>query len=148
MAPHTKRRRITAARRERMADALRLREHGKTYREISAILDVSVKVAYEDVQDALAEITREPAEAVLQIELTRLDEVYERMRDVMVQTSDTKAAEVVLKTLDRRAKYLGLDKQDTTANATGRALTGIEKLLEISPDPDPGAFHVKQENQT
>jgi len=129
-----------------MADALALRLEGKTYRTIGAALGVTVKQAYDDVQDALSEITREPAEAVLQMELERLDEVYEHMRRVMVREGDTKAAEVVLKSLDRRAKYLGLDKQDTTANATGRALTGIEKLLEISPGPD--TFHVKQEDQT
>lgn len=75
----TRRRKITEARRHRMAEALKLRKQGLTYAAISDRLGVTDVQAYRDVQDALLEITKEPAEAVRQLELERSEEQHLRL---------------------------------------------------------------------
>lgn len=112
---------ITKARRERMAKALNLRQRGLSYHEIGKALRVSHSTAYDDVQDALREITREPAEAVLSIELSRLDAILTPMVDAAI-SGDQGAADRVLRIMDRRAKYLGLDmaaRSDQVADVLG-----------------------------
>lgn len=64
----------TPQRRQRMRTALKLREAGTSYAAIGEQLGVATKTAWEDVQDALKEITREPAEQLLTLELARIDE--------------------------------------------------------------------------
>lgn len=104
-------RRISKARRERMADALKLREGGATYHQIADQLGISYAQAYADVQDALKEITREAAEDVLEIELMRLDNLF-RMAYVKARKGNLKAIDTALKVMDRRARLLGLDKPE------------------------------------
>lgn len=109
-------RRISKARRERMADALKLREGGATYHQIADQLGISYAQAYADVQDALKEITREAAEDVLEIELMRLDNLF-RMAYVKARKGNLKAIDTALKVMDRRARLLGLDKPEGTNGA-------------------------------
>lgn len=72
-------RRFSEERRKRMADALKLRKQGLGYDKISEQLDISLAQAYRDVQDALAEITKEPAQEVRKIELDRSEEQHLRL---------------------------------------------------------------------
>lgn len=59
-----------------MAEALKLRKQGLTYAAIGERLGVKESQAHRDVQDALLEITKEPAEDVRQIELQRSEEQH------------------------------------------------------------------------
>lgn len=78
--PNNRRKRVyTAARRERMAKALEYRKQGRSYPQIAETLGVSVTQAHRDVTDALREVTREPAEDVLKIELARSEEQHMRL---------------------------------------------------------------------
>lgn len=100
--------RYTKERRERMAKALQLREQGGTYEQIGRVLGISLSRAYQDIEEALKEITREPAEHVLKVELRRLDRLWQ----VAYQESlkgDMKAMDRAIKIMERRARYLGLD---------------------------------------
>lgn len=115
---------ITKARRERMAKALNLRQRGLSYQEIGRTLRVSHSTAYDDVQDALREITREPAEAVLTIELSRLDAILTPMINKAME-GDAFATDRVLRIMERRARYLGLDKGDYSEQ-----VAGVSSLLE------------------
>lgn len=99
---------ISVARRERMAKVLELRKSGANFAQIGDRLNVSKTQAYKDFRDALKDVTQEPALDVLKIELERLDAMLLGLwRDA--RTGDTKAIGTVLKIMDRRAKYLGLD---------------------------------------
>ncbi|MDY5785874.1 hypothetical protein [Corynebacterium sp.] len=74
-----RRRKYTEERRHRMAEALKLRKQGLAYAAIGERLDVSMQQAYKDVQDALLEITKEPAQDVRAIELERSEEQHLRL---------------------------------------------------------------------
>jgi putative sterol carrier protein len=102
-------RKITITRRERMAKVLELRKGGANFAQIADKLSISKTQAYKDFRDALKDLTQEPALDVLKIELERLDAMLLGLwRDA--RTGDVKAIGSVLKIMDRRAKYLGLDE--------------------------------------
>lgn len=114
--PGRPRRGMSKARRERAAKALDLREGGATYEQIGKALGISTKRAYDDVQDCLKEITREPSEAVLEMELRRLDSLW-RTAYVQAKGGNLKAIHGALQIMDRRIKLQGLDKPEGTNGA-------------------------------
>lgn len=148
---------MTEERRHRAARALELRRDFVPYREIAAQLGVSLRTAYDDVQKALEEITREPAEDVLKMELERLGSMHLRLTSEIARVTrhlkqggeiDLKAVDQVRKLIDsqvrvseRRAKLLGLDviKHDVSDDLMSALTTGFE-LLDDTPleelDPD------------
>lgn len=107
---------MTKARRERAAEALNLREGGATYEQIGKALGISTKRAYDDVQDCLKEITREPSEAVLDMELRRLDSLW-RTAYIQAKGGDLKAINAALQVMDRRIRLQGLDKPEGSNGA-------------------------------
>lgn len=117
-------RKPTAARRERMAEALKLRQAGANYRTIGERLGISHTQAANDVADALREVTREAAEDVRDLELARLDDLF-LIAYTKAKTSDMRAVDTALKVMERRAKYLGLDTVDR-----GDDITAVHTLLE------------------
>jgi hypothetical protein len=64
--------------------------------------------AYQAVIGALRETLREPAEQVRTLELERLDAMLEAVWRAAL-SGDLKAIDAVLKLMDRRSRYLGLD---------------------------------------
>ncbi|WP_280244948.1 MULTISPECIES: helix-turn-helix domain-containing protein [Nocardia] len=96
------------AKRERMARALKLRKSGATYRQIGEQLGVSISTAHEYVRDALAEVTKEPAETVLALELERLDGMLLGIAK-QANSGDLKAIDRALRIMVRRDRLTGLD---------------------------------------
>lgn len=72
---------VLAAKAERVAEALKLAQQGKTYRQIGAALDVSVSTAHAYVKDALAAITKPAAEEMRSVEDMRLEMLWEQLVD-------------------------------------------------------------------
>lgn len=108
MANSSKRDTRTADHKEQVRKALELRKAGATYDQIAASLGLADRSgAYRMVQGAIKEITREPAEDVLTLELERLDALM--VAHWAKAKTDIKSAHVVLQILDRRARYMGLD---------------------------------------
>lgn len=127
----------TKARRERMARALRLRESGASYEQIAKTIEVSRRQAWLDVQDALKEITREPAETVLTLELARLDDLFlSVMTRIRADRSNMKAVDTALRIMDRRSKYLGLDNPQTD-DGTKAVATLLERLITGDTGQEP-----------
>lgn len=120
----------------RDAEACRLRAQGLSYRQIAEQLDYSDEAAaYRAISKVLKETVQEPAEELRALEVARLDALLTRAwavleRDhvahsggklVMVVGEDGQeiplrddaptlaAIDRVLKIMERRAKYLGLD---------------------------------------
>lgn len=121
---------MTEQRRERASKALALRREGASYSQIAQELRVSTTTAFDDVDKALKEITREPAEDVLKLELERLDSMFFRLSTQIGRVNRSLAKEQEKGTLDlkgvdalrrligtqitvseRRARMLGLDTQ-------------------------------------
>ncbi len=100
--------RLAAA--ERQVQALELRKRGKTFDDIAQAVGYnSPQAAYEGVKAALKRTQQEPADEVRQIELERLDRMLDAMWDKATAGKDF-SVDRVLAIMDRRAKYLGLDK--------------------------------------
>ena len=88
---------------------LLLRRRGTSISEISDTMDLSVSSVRSCLKGAYAKLSMEHvAEESRELELERIDEVmlayYEKAID-----GDEKAADIVFKAMDRRAKLLGLD---------------------------------------
>jgi transposase len=106
-------------RRER---AINLRIEGQPYREIAKLLGVSLSQARSDVE-AVLERTREHADETAQrmrkISLERLDRLTRGLMP-KADRGDSRAAEVIAKIEERRAKLVGMDAPEK------RELTGAD----------------------
>ena len=121
---------------ERMAKALTLRTEGRSYRAIGTEMGLNPGDAHRLVQDAIRETFREPAEDVLTLELDRLDQLLTSMMPEAMKGNE-KAVLRVLNIMDRRARYLGLDKAtppDVSQDAR-TALTGLMDALTAAATP-------------
>lgn len=115
--------------RETLAAALELRKRGKSYQQISDMLGwANAGTARTAVEHALQLMIQEPAQAVLDLELQRLDALQDGVWDQAL-AGDVKAAMIVLKVMERRAKYVGLDRGTTTVSLTAQ----------LGPPPAPNS---------
>ena len=98
-----------AARREK---ALELRASGQSIRAIANELGVSKSQVQRDIEKELkaaAEGRRKIAELLIDLELTKLDEL-EQEAWKHIRDGELSAIDRVLRSMERRAKLLGLDK--------------------------------------
>lgn len=96
--------------RENSLKALELRKAGKTFTAIGLELGISAMGAHKAVKramDELKELALVEAGELLALELERLDAIVAANWPAM-EKGDTKAAEIVIKTISERAKLLGL----------------------------------------
>ena len=70
----------------------------------------------------IKEIVREPAEEVLALELARLDEMLIKALE-SARNGDPQAIDAVLKIMNRRAKYLGMDSPEKIIAVEASAAT-------------------------
>lgn len=132
---------------ERVKLALKLRLSGATFQEIAeAGIGYSNKGSVSRaVKKALADIPREEATMVLQMELARLDVALRAIWPKILQ-GDLWAIDRLIAIQNRRARYLGLDdfQQDDNAEVAKSALRDFivgakERAKEIEAaqgDPD------------
>lgn len=108
-------------RRKRVAAALEYRLQSYTYEEIAKQLaqdfgiPVSPATAHGWVVEAMKEQIAEPAQQVLQFELQKLAKM-ESAIFADASSGDQNAINTVLRLLERRSKYQGLDKPTKVAN--------------------------------
>jgi hypothetical protein len=98
----------SAAVRLRDAHAVRLRLEGRTYREVGEQLGVSRKMAARVVQRGLRAVERETTEDLIRLDNHRLDMIWAAMWP-HAEAGSAPHAMVCLRTLERRARLLGLD---------------------------------------
>ena len=109
--------------REHQQAALKLRLTGMSHRAIAEALGVSDHTTIQGrIAGALKEIIREPAEAVLKMELERLDVMLLGLWK-QAASGDLQALDRALKIQDRRARYLGLDAPTKTQEVPMASLT-------------------------
>lgn len=98
---------------ERDLEAVRLRRLGYTYRDIAEHLSCSVGTVHGAVKEAFETTNsriREEVELLRELELERLDLLFAPAFQ-KASEGDPRATDTCLKIMERRAKYLGLDKQ-------------------------------------
>ncbi len=101
---------------ERRIAALKLRQAGHSYRQIGAKLGISDVQALRDVRRALAAldaVQRVEAEHLRALERARLDAMLVPML-AKAEEGDCRAAECVLRIMERRARLDGLDAPSST----------------------------------
>lgn len=97
---------------ERRVQAFQLYKSGWTFRQIATKFGVSHTCISKDIHgelDALAAERREVAKEVLELELQRMDDLLKVLTPRALR-GDDQAIDRMLKVIERRAKYLGLDK--------------------------------------
>ena len=94
---------------QKRQEALEYRLQSYTYREIAVFMKISEATAFRLVDSAMKAITRDTAQTVLEMELSKLD----LMESSIAQgafSGDISAQTQVLRIMERRARLLGTDK--------------------------------------
>jgi DNA-binding CsgD family transcriptional regulator len=97
--------------REREVQALELRKAGATYGEIGRQLGISASSAHRAIARAVERITDESSELAIEtrrMELIRLDAMQLALW-TDARKGDAEAIRTLLRIMERRARYLGLD---------------------------------------
>jgi hypothetical protein len=110
-----------AAQAKRYSEVLEYRISGMTLEEIGKRIGVSKPRAHAIVKDAIAATKSENVAEARKLEAERLDRIVFAHWQAAMQ-GDPKASEIVMKTMDRRAKLLGLDEPTKIAGADGGAI--------------------------
>lgn len=128
--------------RERRRQAIELRRANVTYEQIALTLGYAHRgKAYEDVHIALDQITKQPAEELLAEELDRLDALIMGLWS-KARVGDVHAVDRVLRIMERRARYRGLDaptRQVITVIPEDAFDAEIRRLEQIMADRDEAA---------
>lgn len=115
--------RATAA--EKRKQALDLRRAGWSFDEIAAEVGYANKgSAHRAVKQGIADITRESASELLELELSRLDDLFSGLYE-SARNGDNFSVDRALKIMDQRARLLGLydhKPEDPTADVKGALL--------------------------
>lgn len=119
-------------------EALELRLKGMSYKQIGEELDCAIGTAYNAVSRGLKELNslaKEKAEEVRQLELSRIDSVLDSVIKRAKKGND-KAIASMVKLMDRRAKYLGLDSPVQTEDIAERerVILQLAERLNISAE--------------
>lgn len=123
---------------KRRAEALEYRIQGYTYEQIGETMECSITTAFEYVDHSLKAITREPAENLMALELSRLDQLLTAFF-TNAMGGDVNAAGVVQRVMERQSKLVGNDPATKFehAGAGGSRLVGIDvKFFPAAPRPD------------
>lgn len=132
-------RRFSEKRRYRMAEALKLRKQGVGYEKIGEQLGTSQQQAWRDVQDALLDITKEPAQQVREIELQRSEEQHLRLNAEIgrvlkhLRAVTTETGETDLKGVDMIRRLI--ESQDRVARTRHR-LNGFDMGVQVDASVD------------
>lgn len=110
---------------KKIEEALEYRRMGHSYPKIAEAMGISLGGAHALVVEGMKQIVREPAEAVKEMELARLDEMLTGIYQIAVG-GDPVALNNALNIMGRRARYLGLDMPIKTAETdpAGNAVSG------------------------
>ena len=104
---------------ERRRKALDMRKLGFNYQQIAdKYYNGNRGYTYRDIQKAYTDLTEEAAEEVRLLELERLDLALNKIMPKVLK-GDDKAIQSLLRIMERRSKYLGLDKPIQVENQGG-----------------------------
>lgn len=97
---------------KRRSNALELRGAKVTFEDIAERLGYSsAQHAHRDVMKGITDLVEAPAKDIVAEELASLDRVQQTLWP-LVRRGDLAAVDRLLKVMERRARYLGLDQPD------------------------------------
>lgn len=118
-------------RRQRQREALEYRLQGASYRDIAEAMKISVQTAWAYVQDALKEVTAEPAAEVRTLQLQRYDQLLLAQLPLALR-GDPAACQQTLAIMDRINTLHGVKAPSTDGDATQQARSLLSQLLQTS----------------
>lgn len=122
---------------ERRAKALRLRSLRMTYQQIAdELYNGNRGQCYRDIQKGIDDLPREAAEHVRVQELELLDEMSRGLIP-KARKGDDKAVQGMLRIMDRRAKYLGLDTPVQIDTNAGPLTVVFDPILQVDGMAEP-----------
>jgi DNA-binding Lrp family transcriptional regulator len=127
----TSKRRLEAH--QRAVQALELRKAGATYDTIAARLGVTRTAVINMVRRMLQETAAAPAAEVRELELHRLDTMILGLWQ-QARSGDVQAIDRVLKIMDRRASYLGLDAPKQVRVDITERVRQFAEMYGLDPD--------------
>ncbi len=129
----------------RAAKALELRMEGKSFDQIAEEAGYnSRQAAHDAVKRALDRIEREPADALVKLDLERLDVLWQ-IQYINAQAGDVQAMAACMKIMERRARLLGLDAPIKTDNKT--EVSGKDGVLVIGQTMTPEEWELAAKEQ-
>jgi transposase len=123
-------RRVQTRQRER--DAIRYRLAGATYADIANRLGVSEVGAYKIVKRVLereAKTTAEESHEIRSVEVKRLDALLVIAWKKAAQ-GDLGAVDRILRIMERRSRFLGLDAPEKTVHSGGLTIELLDSILD------------------
>jgi hypothetical protein len=124
---------------------LELRRSGETWERIAlAVGYANASGAQKAYARVVSRVQRESVDEIRDLELDRLDRIQRAFWTPAIVERDKRAAEVVLKVMDRRAKLLGLEAptrvQAEVVNYDGNYdyNEDIERIIGLLGSVDPG----------
>jgi hypothetical protein len=133
----TSEKRISAI--ERQRQALELRSAGVGFADIAARLGYSgASGAYKAVWVALRRTLQEPADELRKLELKRCDDMHLALW-MRARAGDEAAIDRVLRIMERRARYLGLDAPTRMSFDVDVSQLDDDQLRRIANGEDPTA---------
>jgi hypothetical protein len=115
--------------RQRQQQVLQLRLAGLSYPKIAEAVHVSSSQVERDLIAAMADITREPAEAVFRMEMERLDAMT-TAHFVPACQGNIASTHALLRIMEHRSRLMGWDKSDGMA-AKLTISDGANRKLEV-----------------
>ncbi|WP_336853834.1 hypothetical protein [Sinomonas albida] len=122
---------LAIARAEDTAEMLRLKRDGVSLDLIGDTFGITPSAVSHRIRRALDATVREPASALIQMEVARLDDTLANLiadRDaigsgasLLAASTRTRIAEAIIKVSERRSRLLGLDRTDIRADAEAAA---------------------------
>lgn len=133
---------------ENRAKCLELKKQGLSYEKIGKRLSLAKATVVEHVRRGLAELaeaTRDAADDLRQLELERLDGLYERLVP-RIKKSDVRAIEAGVRLILARARLLGLEAPVKVAavHVDVARLTDAQLEQLIASGGDPSALALAQ----
>ena len=126
---------------KRRSQALELRAAGRKYTEIAEALNYSSpQHAHRDVKIELEALVKTPAQDVLAGELDRLDKLLQGVW-AEARRGNVQAVDRVLRIMERRSKYLGLDNQER-----GESEAQFRNPVELAKEITEIALALKKQN--
>lgn len=119
--------------RAKAIQALELRKAGATYETIATRLSVTKAAAFKMVTTLLAETAAQPAAEVRELEIHRLDAMILGLWRAAT-AGDVSAIDRVLKIMDRRAAYLGLDAPKQVRVDITERVRQFAEMYGLDPD--------------
>lgn len=120
---------LPAARLEFMKECLDLRIQGLSYDQMVDVTGKEYTTCRKAVKEALAQSVTEMADEVRAIELRRLDQILMAHWE---NREHPRHADVIMKLMDRRSKYLGLDVPQTDVIDAATALREFVKAASLN----------------